>query len=112
MKNVTSYIKARKEFFALLFIGVSTFSAYLNAMGNEFAFDDHLMITTRPVIQNLSNFIYILKDYRPFRGLVQMLEFHYFGLNPVGYHLVNISLHIFTSMTVFAVIKRLTGKLG
>lgn len=112
MKNVTSYIKARKEFFALLLIGVATFSVYLNAVGNEFVFDDHLMITNRPVIQSFLNLGYILKDYRPFRGLIQMLEFHYFGLNPVGYHLVNISLHIFTSLTVFAVIKRLTGQQG
>jgi len=111
MKNVTSYIKARKEFFALLFIGVATFSVYLNTVGNEFVFDDHLMITNRPVIQSFSNLGYVLKDYRPFRGLIQMLEFHYFGLNPVGYHFVNISLHIFTSLTVFAVIKQLTGQL-
>ncbi len=112
MKNVTSYIKTRKEFFVLLLIGIATFSVYLNAVGNEFVFDDHLMITNRPVIQSLSNLSYILKDYRPFRGLIQMLEFQCFGLNPVGYHLVNISLHIFTSLTVFAVIKRLTGQLG
>src|SRR6266850_6232828 len=112
MKKLTSYIKARKEFFGILLIGVTTFGAYLNAVGNEFVFDDHLMITARPVIQSLSNIGYILKDYRPFRGLIQLLEFHYFGLNPVGYHLVNILIHIITSLIVFAVIKRLTGQLG
>jgi tetratricopeptide (TPR) repeat protein len=112
MKNVISYIKAREEFFALLLIGIATFGVYLNAVGNEFVFDDHLMITARPVIQSLSNIDYILKDYRPFRGLIQMIEFHYFGLNPVGYHLVNILLHLLTGITVLAVIKQLTGQLS
>ena len=45
MKKLTNYIKTRKEFFAILLIGVTTFGAYLNAVGNEFVFDDHLMIT-------------------------------------------------------------------
>lgn len=48
--------------------------------------------------------------YRPFLELFYRIEFALFGLDPAGYHGVNILFHIVNSMLVYALVNLLSGK--
>ena len=47
--------------------------------------------------------------YRPLRWLSHAIEYKFYGLNPTGYHITNITLHVLTSilvyLTIFALVK-------
>lgn len=47
--------------------------------------------------------------FRPLLELLYRLEYAFFGLNPAGYHLFNILLHVVNSFLVYALVNALTG---
>ncbi|MBI3733167.1 MAG: hypothetical protein HY259_06875 [Chloroflexi bacterium] len=47
--------------------------------------------------------------YRPLTSLVFWLEYQLFGLNPLGYHLVALALHIGSSLIIYRLAQRLTA---
>lgn len=42
-------------------------------------------------------------------GLVTWVEYHAFGLNPIGYHAVNLALHLLAATGVYAIVQRLSS---
>ena len=102
----------------ILFLGVLLlipFLIYANSFLNDFVFDDIPLILENPTITSLKNIPYLLGittgnvSYRPLRFISYAIDYYFWGLNPVGYHLSNILLHIASSFLVFGVIFRLTG---
>lgn len=95
--------------------------AYLNALGNGFAGDDHEIIVNFPLIREMRNLpaFFAMQDtladggatgyYRPLGRLVYMLDYHLWGLRPFGYHLVNLVLHLATTWGWYLLVKRLAG---
>lgn len=95
--------------------------AYLNALGNGFAGDDHEIIVNFPLIRELRNLplFFTMQDtladggatgyYRPLGRLIYMLDYHLWGLRPFGYHLVNLVLHLATTWGWYLLVKRLAG---
>ncbi len=86
-------------FFALLLVLVSL--AYSNTLSAPFNFDDEVVIN-----REIAKTGYLFFDYYPprYRHLFYLsLAFNYSQgkLDPFGYHLVNLSLHFLTSLTIF-----------
>ena len=48
-------------------------------------------------------------NYQPLTMLSYMVEYKLFGLNPFGYHLMNLLLHLLGTLFVFLIIKKLSG---
>ena len=85
---------------------------YLPAFRGEFVWDDFLLITGNPLLQNFSGLLEIWSggrtaDYFPLTNTVFWIEHHLFGANPTGYHAVNILLQIANALLVWRLLKRL-----
>lgn len=80
--------------------------AYANAFHGEFVFDDDPEIVTQRLIRDPASFIHSLDGYRayPNRVLVYLtfaLNYAVGGLNPTGYHVVNIAVHLGAAVLVY-----------
>ena len=85
---------------------------YLPALRGEFVWDDFLLITGNPLLQNFSGLLEIWSggrtaDYFPLTNTVFWIEHHLFGANATGYHAVNILLQIANALLVWRLLKRL-----
>jgi tetratricopeptide (TPR) repeat protein len=49
--------------------------------------------------------------WHPLTWLSLMLDYELFKLNPIGYHLVNLLLHIANSLLLFTILRKMTGRL-
>ena len=93
----------------IIVIGVSV---YANSFQNPFIWDDQNLIVTNPYIKDIrlvknlftkdlafgtqfSNF------YRPLQSLSFELDYYIWGLNPFGFHLTNLLLHIACAVAIY-----------
>jgi tetratricopeptide (TPR) repeat protein len=91
---------------------------YLNTLGNQFTNWDDAMIYANPQIRSLSwenmqrIFSYISgSTYQPIRVLSYAVDYHFWKLNPVGYHITNILFYILTCIMVFSTLRNLSTSL-
>ena len=85
---------------------------YLPALRGDFVWDDFLLITGNPLLQNFSGLLEIWSggrtaDYFPLTNTVFWIEHHLFGANPTGYHVVNILVQIANALLVWRLLTRL-----
>lgn len=91
---------------------------YFRALHNGFAgLDDDMYILQNPFIRNFSvNGIKAIfttfynSNYHPLTMLAYLAEYTCFGINPMPYHLLNVSLHLINTWLVFQFIRKLSGK--
>ena len=50
--------------------------------------------------------------YQPIRVLSYAVDYHFWKLNPVGYHITNILFYFFTCVMVFLTLRQLSAILG
>ncbi len=95
--------------------------AYTYSIKGEFVFDDIANIVHNQSIRSLYSWKDLLfnpdarsgipmlsrKNYRPLFNLLNAVDYHFWGVNPVGYHLTNIGLHILTCMLLFGLLQYL-----
>ena len=101
--------------YLLLLVTATVYArAALNGLTN---FDDDFYINNNPYLRNFNwkGVVAIFSsfytaNYHPLTTLTYLLEFHYFELNPLPYHLLNIALHLLNVWLVFQVILQLCGK--
>ncbi len=76
---------------------------YANSIGNVFVLDDFLTIKENESIRLLSNIPYFLKSYfrRSIFYISLTINYYFCKLNPAGYHLVNIAIHILNSIILY-----------
>ncbi len=91
---------------------VAVVVVYLPALRGDFVWDDFLLITGNPLLQNLSGLLEIWSggrtaDYFPLTNTVFWIEHHLFGANATGYHAVNILLQIANALLVWRLLKQL-----
>ncbi len=102
-----------------------TLLIYLRCVGNGFVFDDNMMVVKNAYIGSWSFFRFsLLHDswwyldplhlpassyYRPLQDAWLGLHFHLFGLNPAGWHVTMVALHLLVVWLVFRLACRLTG---
>ncbi len=100
--------------FLLGLIAVLVVCAYSFVLHNEFkTMDDTHSIVANRDIRSFANIPRVFTSsffgadsyYRPLVTLSFMAEYHYFGLNAVGYYLDNILLHILNAFAVFFLVR-------
>ncbi|HEY9245981.1 MAG TPA: tetratricopeptide repeat protein, partial [Candidatus Methanoperedens sp.] len=99
-----------------IFIIISvSIAIYFNALFNAFVFDDIFQVLENQWIRDIGNIpaifsqsvwgfndkASVLHYYRPLMHLIYMFNYHLFGLNPWGFHLVNILFHAGGSVLVY-----------
>lgn len=89
--------------------------AYLPVFQNGLlAWDDDAYIRNNPLLYSFdlkSIFSqYVKSNYHPFTIIILAFEYQLFGLNPAGYHTVNLLLHLVNVILVFYVVHLLSEK--
>lgn len=84
---------------------------YLTAIWTPFEFDDRERIVDNPAIRNLSNipaFFYSRElmpfggeIYRPLGDISFAIDYAIWGINPLGFHLTNVLIHVINSALLF-----------
>lgn len=95
-----------------------TFGIYSNGLRNEFIdyWDDNTYITGNDLVKSLgfSNLKSIFStifwtDYYPVSLLTYAIDYHFWELNPLGYHITNVFIHSMNAFLIFLIIIELTG---
>lgn len=92
---------------------VLTLVAYLPALDNGFIWDDDDYVTANPTLRTLDGLRRIwlepgaVPQYYPLTFTSLWIDYHLGGLNPFGYHLVNVLLHALNSLLAWRVLRRL-----
>ena len=122
--NRIAEIKSPKEsgqqssiIFILLLVLI-TYLCFSNAFSNGFTnWDDNKYITNNLLIKSLSfdnirNMFstYVVGNYHPFAILSLAIDYHFYKLDPSGFHTTSILIHVLNVVLVFFLIKRLSGK--
>ncbi len=104
----------KRDWVALLIIGLSTFLLYFYTLNYPFHFDDYLNIVENPYIKQLGNFSLFLEGlkanrtwHRALPTLSFALNYHFHGLKVWGYHLFNILLHLGSGILIYFISKQL-----
>jgi tetratricopeptide (TPR) repeat protein len=94
-------------------IAIITFICYFNTIHNQFTnWDDGLYVETNPYIKNLTseNWKMILfhnitnNYYHPITMITIAMNYHFSKMEPMGYYVTNIVMHIFNSLLTFLLI--------
>ncbi|MBN3038083.1 MAG: tetratricopeptide repeat protein [Candidatus Omnitrophica bacterium] len=103
----------KKSIIALVSIAVLGFIVYGNSLNGPFIWDDEVLVRDNVYIRSYTHLKSVFtKDiaegsgknygfYRPFQMLTYMFDHALWKLNPRGYHLSNILLHILAGLAVF-----------
>lgn len=91
-----------------------TIYSYIGCVENGFVYDDHAFVEKNPSIRSLKNIPRFFLDpihttasegwkgiYRPLRALSYALDYKLYKLNPGGYHLTNLILHLVNVILAF-----------
>jgi protein O-mannosyl-transferase len=103
----------RKQFFLGLLIGAAAVYVYLPALRGGFVLDDDLLLTHNSTItasDGLYRFWFTKEapDYWPVSNSTLWLEWRLWGMNPTGYHVTNLLLHVADSLLVWLVLRKLS----
>ncbi len=87
---------------------------YGNTITHDFIWDDHDIIIENPLLQKPGNLLhfFLTEDrieaatgyYRPITYISFALERMAWGLNPVGYNITNLLLHLLVALTLYQVV--------
>ena len=104
-------MKRYHRVYFLLLPFVISIIVYLNCLQNSFVYDDDTTIINNYFIRHWSNLpdLFTIKyfvlsaelTYRPVVTLSYFIDYTFWHLNPLGYHLTNILLHAINSILVF-----------
>ena len=99
-------------------IAVFILLLYFNSLGNQFTNWDDTMIYQNRSIRDLSwegiKKIFTLEPantYQPIRMLSYAVDYYFWKLNPLGYHITNIFFYILTCLMIFSTFKILSQRL-
>jgi Flp pilus assembly protein TadD len=111
---------SRLDLLICLLLVVATLTVYLQVRNHEFIrFDDDQYIAkNRHIQQGLTTESVTwaltatdISYWQPMTLLSLILDYELYGLNPLGYHLTNLLLHLLNTLLLFLVLKRMTGSI-
>ncbi|MBN8725277.1 MAG: tetratricopeptide repeat protein [Acidobacteria bacterium] len=108
--------KSQQEFFIASIIILVTLITFTNTLLNGFVYDDISIVQNNSSINALSKIPNLFLQgywgennrnglYRPITVVTYSLNYAINGLEPYGYHLVNIIIHIINSLLVYWIVK-------
>lgn len=103
-------------FFCYLIIIIVTYAVFQNSLSNEFVFDDESVIIGNTSIQSLSSIPkfftadegfhkVIGRYYRPIVSATYAIDYSIWGLDPYGFHLTNVIIHIICCLLLFKIFR-------
>ncbi|MET0752816.1 MAG: tetratricopeptide repeat protein [Pyrinomonadaceae bacterium] len=112
----------KTEFRWLILLALIAFFVFANSMSGDFVYDDNRQILRNPLIQDaglygkaLTSDVWAFKGdgsvaasnyWRPTFTAWSILNFQLFGPNPVGWHLLNLLLHVGVCILAFLLLRR------
>lgn len=115
VKDPLSTPSTRSGFFWLFLIACANAAAFSGGLGGAFlnTWDDATYIVQNPLLQHLSPFAipplfttYYFGNYAPLHLLSYMTDLMVWGMEPFGFHLSSLILHIINAMLLFALLVR------
>ena len=90
-----------------------TFLAYLPSLNGGFIFDDKILLTENPLIKASDGLFRLWctregPDYWPVTYTTFWLEWRLWGMHSLGYHAVNVVLHIFCCFLIWVILRKLS----
>ena len=106
----------------LILLCVACALAYLRGLGGDFLFDDFPNIVTNPALQSIQDGgrpdwfkVMFLTGSGVLRRPISMLSFglnvYGFGMSPFAFKLVNLAIHLFNGILLYAVFRRIAGRM-
>jgi len=113
----------KNNFISLLLIVIIGGGIYANSLPNSFVYDDLVTVEENLFIRDWGNLTrFFSADYysrseeysfRPLVTITYFSDYAIFGLNPWGYHLTNLILHLLTGIVIYFLSKKiLPGTVG
>ena len=104
-----------KKIIPIAVISLAVLAAYANSLPNPFIFDDYHVIVRNAYIKSFEHLGLFFKGlttseplargmYRPLLMITFAVNHFLNGLNPYGYHLVNIFIHFLNALMLFAIL--------
>ena len=105
----------------LLLIVMLGFIVYSNALGGAFIWDDEGLVKNNTTLRSFSSFPAIFTrpigdqelrenySYRPLQMFSYMVDYSLWKLNPLGYHLTNVILHILAAVCLLFLVNLIFG---
>jgi len=110
MKNLINSISHKPKILVFILL-LWTSLVYVNSFNNTFVIDDQIFIVDWPLIKNLNNLPEFFGSnnqpegeegvYSPLKTCFHALNYHLWGLNPIGHHLVALLIHIIGTLFVY-----------
>jgi tetratricopeptide (TPR) repeat protein len=101
--------RTRHVLIALPILLVAAFLLYAKNFSNEWTYDDYSVLVHNPDIQSVEAFLEDQKPGRPVRELSYLIDYHFFKLDPSGYHIQNIFWHGLNAFLIFCLINGCAG---
>src|SRR3990172_9051579 len=116
------YKVRKRNLLAFLLIGILSGIVYANSLDNAFHFDDQHYVVRNTYIRKIQNIPTFFQSprysssekpftghYRPLVVSTYALNYTLGGLNPSGYHIVNLGFHVGTAFMVFLIVQAMSG---
>ena len=119
-KNIAKDARLRTDVLVCLFLSVLILAVYLPVKNYEFVnYDDDRYVTENVRVKNglsLDNIIWAFKsttvaNWHPITWLSHMLDVELYGLNSGAHHQTNVIFHLFNTLLLFFVFRKMTGGL-
>jgi len=103
---------------ALIFLAVHIIALYWRVYGYDFVSLDDSFIYENPHLKDglsISNITWAFSNYTaslwiPVTWISFFLDYEIYGMNPGGYHITNVILHIFNTLLLFVILYQITQK--
>ena len=114
MKSKSTSGAFKSPWVALILIAGIALVIYSNTYQVPFVFDGKVQIEKKEKIRDLENYVSLkgLKTHRPIVEFSFALNYQFGKLNPVGYHLVNILIHLTNGVLVYFLALNVLGRLS
>jgi tetratricopeptide (TPR) repeat protein len=109
-KKNSPKVKSLSTGFIIALLVVAGTVVYLPTLKNDFIFDDRALVANNPLLRGAGSVKEVLTSGRTFRMITFVTDHALYGMNPTGYHITNILLHILTGLLVFWVLKKISGQ--
>src|SRR2546428_7807280 len=109
-QSFISFLSADAQLIVIVSLVAIVFLCYVNSLGNEFVFDDFLLVLANKRIRSI-NLGLLLNSYGPIRDISYAIDYALGGERLLGYHLTTLVIHAANLLLVFALIRSFTESL-